>query len=256
MFTIILAGGKGSRLGSTTKKIPKPMVKIGKDPILLHIMRIYQKYNYNNFIICTGYLHDKINKFFNQRSTSKKIILCNKKKYLEYSSKKEGWKVILNFTGLNSMTGERIKRSKNLINYYGLEDFLLTYGDGVGSINIKKLVSSHRRSKKIATITAVKPPPRFGALTIKNRNVINFSEKKMRDNVWINGGFFVLNKKIFNFIKGKNPIWEQKPLEKLAKHLCLNAYKHSNFWQPMDTIKDKNQLTELFYKHNNLLNIK
>ena len=256
MITIILAGGKGSRLGSTTEKIPKPMVKIGSEPILLHIMKIYQKYNYNRFIICTGYLHNKIKKFFNLRSSSQRKILFNKKRYIEYSSKKEGWTVVLNYTGLNSMTGERIKRSKSLIDYYKLKNFMLTYGDGVGSINIKKLVNSHKKSKKIATITAVKPPPRFGALTIKNDSVINFSEKKMRDNTWINGGFFVLNKKIFNFIKGKNPIWEQKPLEKLARHLHLNAYKHENFWQPMDTIKDKNQLTELFNKHNNLLNIK
>lgn len=256
MISIILAGGRGSRLGSTTDKIPKPMVKIGKEPILIHIMKIYQKYNYNKFIICTGYLNKMIINFFDQRSSSKKIITCNKKRYFEYTSRSEGWTVILNFTGLNSMTGERIKRCKHLVNHYGFDDFLLTYGDGVGSINIKKLVISHKRSKKIATVTAVKPPPRFGALTIKNNNVINFSEKKIRDSTWINGGFFVLNKKIFNFIKGKNPIWEQKPLEKLARHHHLNAYKHNYFWQPMDTIKDKKVLTELFNKYTNLLNVK
>ena len=256
MITIILAGGKGSRLGPTTEKVPKPLVKIGKDPILLHIMKIYQKHNYNKFIICTGYLHNKISSFFDKRSSSKKIILCDKKKYIEYYSKKEGWIVILNFTGINSMTGERIKRSKNIINYYGFENFFLTYGDGVGSINIKKLISSHKKSLKIATVTAVKPPPRFGALKIKRNNVTIFSEKKIKDNVWINGGFFVLNKKIFNFIKGKNPIWEQKPLERLARHLQLNAYKHNDFWQPMDTIKDKYELTKLFIKHKNFLNIK
>lgn len=256
MITIILAGGRGSRLGSTTDKIPKPMVKIGKEPILLHIMRIYQKYNYNKFIICTGYLHNKISNFFDRRSSSKKIIICNKKKFVEYNSKNEGWTVILNFTGKGSMTGERIMRCKNLINYFRFDNFLLTYGDGIGSVNIKKLVNSHNRSKKFATITAVKPPPRFGALTIKNKNVTNFSEKTKKDNIWINGGFFVLNKKIFNFIKGKNPIWEKKPLEKLANHNHLNAYKHIDFWQPMDTIKDKYQLTKLLSKYKSFLNIK
>ena len=225
MKVVILAGGLGTRLSEETNIKPKPMVEIGGKPILWHIMNIYSSYGYNDFIVCLGYKGEYITNYFTQNPTSWNINLVN--------------------TGDNTMTGGRIKRIKD---YIGNEDFMLTYGDGVSDINIKELVEFHKTQKKLLTITAVQPTGRFGGLKINHKtNIVEeFNEKPKGDGIWINGGFFICNPEIFNYIDGDETTFEQETINKLVEKEELICYKHSGFWKCMDTLKDKNDLNNLW----------
>lgn len=247
MKVVILAGGLGSRLSEETNLKPKPMVKIGNFPIIWHIMKIYSHFGYNEFIICCGYMGFAIKEYFiNYRFHNSNLTVNLENNNIEILNEaKENWKVTLIDTGDNSNTGGRIKRIKK---YIGNDDnFFMTYGDGLADIDISELYSSHISSNKIATVTAVQPLGRFGSLNInKKKEVIDFKEKPLGDSQWINGGFFVLNKEIFKYIKGDETIFEQEPLQNLAKKNQLNAYSHDKFWQPMDTLREKNRLNQLW----------
>jgi len=223
MKVVILAGGFGTRLSEYTKTIPKPMIEINGKPIIYHIMKLYAKYGYKDFYIALGYKGEIIKKFF-------------KKNFFD-------WKINLIETGKNTMTGGRLKRLKK---YIGQETFMMTYGDGVSNINLKKLLRFHNKNKRIATLTAVRPPARFGALKIKGQNVSYFKEKSKLDEGWINGGFFVIEPEFFKFIKNDQTYLEREPLEKLTKKKQLSAFKHSGFWQCMDTKRDKDKLDKVF----------
>lgn len=216
MKVVILAGGKGTRLSEYTTKIPKPMVKIKKKPIILHIMNHYSKYGFKDFIIAAGFKSNLLKKFF-------------KKKY-------SNWNVKVVDTGLNTLTGGRIRRLKNILSG---ESFFLTYGDGISDVNIKKLLKFHKNNKATATLTAVRPPARFGAIKIKKNKVTVFREKSTLDVGWINGGFFIFNNEIFKYLKSDQSILEEYPLTELGKKKKLNAYKHYGYWYCMDTIRDK-----------------
>ena len=233
MKAVILAGGRGTRLNEETKNIPKPMVKIGGKPILWHIMKIYSSYGINEFIICCGYKKEIIENYFKRYNSPKN---------------KENWKVTLIDTGKESMTGGRLKRVKRLIS--NEKFFFFTYGDGISDINIKKLINFHLKNKKLATVTAVRPPGRYGVLNIKNLMVKKFSEKAKGGDGYINGGFFILSPKVLNLINSDKTTWEQEPMLKLAKKKQLMAYKHDGFWQSMDTYRDKLQLEELWKNKN------
>ena len=219
MKVAILAGGFGTRISEYTKKIPKPMVKINRLPILVHIMKHYYKFGFDNFIIALGYKGNIVKKYFKK--------------------KKFPWKVKLLDTGLKTMTGGRIKR---LESYLDKEPFMLTYGDGLSNVNLKKLYNFHKKNKKIVTLTAVRPPARFGGLKIKRNLVSYFKEKSKLDEGWINGGFFVIEPKFLKFIKNDETFLEHEPLEKITKIKNLAAFKHKGFWQCMDTVRDKEKL--------------
>jgi glucose-1-phosphate cytidylyltransferase len=242
MKVVILAGGFGTRLSEETHLRPKPMVDIGDKPILWHIMKIYSSYGYNDFVICLGYKGYIIKEYFANyfiHQSDLTIDLTNNTIETHHSDA-EPWKVTLVDTGKGSMTGGRIKRIQK---YIGDEPFLLTYGDGVSDVDISELVKCHKLSKKLVTLTAVQPSGRFGALNIlKNNQVDTFFEKPKGDGSWINGGFFVCQPEIFDFIDSDFTIWEKEPLEKIASIGQLNAHKHQGFWQPMDTLKDKVEL--------------
>lgn len=247
MKVLILAGGLGSRLSEETVLKPKPMVEIGGKPILWHIMKIYSHYGFNDFIILTGYKSHVIKDFFvnyyQQYSDITVDMVTNS--VTVHKTRQEPWKVTMLYTGQNTMTGGRIKKASEYINS---EPFLLTYGDGVSDVNIAQLISSHNASGKLITMTAVKPSGRFGALTINHENTItSFMEKPKGDGAWINGGFFVCQPEVMNYIaSGDDVIFERDPLEKLAAEGQLHAYKHEGFWQPMDTLKDKTTLTAMW----------
>ena len=223
MKVVILAGGSGTRLSEYTKSIPKPMVKIGDKPILVHIMKLYAKYGFKEFIIALGYKGNLIKKYFKK--------------------KKFNWNIKLVDTGLNTMTGGRLKRLKNII---GNQRFLMTYGDGISNINLKKLLRFHIKNNKLVTLAAVRPPARFGAIKL-NGNLVNyFKEKSKLDEGWINGGFFVIEPKFLDFINDDNTFLEREPLERAASEGELFAYKHNGFWQCMDTKRDKDRLENLY----------
>lgn len=244
MKVVILAGGFGTRLSEETDFKPKPMVYIGGKPILWHIMKIYSHHGFNDFIICLGYKGYVIKEYFANYFLHQSDITINLKDNTveAHNSKAESWKITLIDTGMNTATGGRIKRIRN---YVENSTFMLTYGDGVGDIDITKLLEYHKRESKYATITAVQPPGRFGALVIDNiSTVLSFEEKPKGDGSWINGGFFVLEPQIFDFIEGDGTNWEGQPLERLAKEDQLAAYKHYGFWKPMDTLRDKRELEE------------
>lgn len=246
MKVVILAGGRGTRISEETEVIPKPMVSIGGRPVFWHIMKVYSHYGYNDFIICLGYKGYVIKEYFaNYFLHSADIILDlenNKTKIL--GSKAEPWKVTLIDTGQETMTGGRIKRIKK---YVGNSTFMLTYGDGIGDIDINKSLSFHKRHKKLVTITAVQTVGRFGALNIKgSENVKSFFEKPKGDGAWINGGFFVVEPGAFDYIKDDSTLWEKEPLENLAKDNQLFAYKHKGFWKCMDTLRDRNEFEQLW----------
>ncbi len=216
MKVVILAGGKGTRLAEFTKKIPKPMIKIKSKPMIYYIMSIFAKYGYKDFIIAAGYKQNYIKRYFKQ--------------------KKFGWKIKVINTGLNSMTGGRLKRLKKYLNN---QKFFLTYGDGISNVNINKLLKFHNSNKGYATLTAVRPPARFGAIKILGKKVKIFREKSTLDVGWINGGFFIFESEIFKYLKSDKTILEKEPLTNLGKQKKLNAYKHFGFWYCMDTIRDK-----------------
>lgn len=249
MKVVILAGGFGTRLGEETSVIPKPLVKIGDMPILWHIMKTYSSYGFNEFIICLGYKGNCIKEFFYKLKLYESDVIfdyADNSNGILYKNSNNNWKVSLIDTGLNTMTGGRLKRISNLI---GKEDFMFTYGDGLANLNINELIDSHKKSGKIATITAVKQPKsRFGNLIIEDEAVKEFKEKNISESNWINGGYFVANYKIFDYINGDNCILEQEPLNNLVKDNELNAYKHYGFWQCMDFLKEKNYLNELWNK--------
>ena len=247
MKAVILAGGLGTRLSEETELKPKPMVEIGGRPILWHIMKIYSHYGINDFIILTGYKSHVIKDYFINyytRYSDITVDLLNNSVEL-HKTRTEPWRVTMLYTGADTMTGGRIAKAKE---YLKNERFLLTYGDGVADINIESLIKHHELSGKIVTLTAVQPRGKFGALNIdKSDNILSFKEKPQGDGAWINGGFFVCEPDIFNYLKDDvNCIFEKEPLENLANDNELNAYKHSGFWRPMDTLRDKKELTEMW----------
>ena len=225
MKVIILAGGFGTRISEYTYRIPKPMVKVNKIPILIHIMQHYSRYGYEDFIIALGYKSKVIKNYFKKN--------------------KFPWKIKLVNTGLNTMTGGRLKRLKKFI---GKKTFMMTYGDGISNINIKKLINFHIKNKKMVSMTAVRPPARFGAIKLKGNLVKYFKEKSRIDEGWINGGFFVMEPKFLKFIKNDNTFLEKEPLEKISSLNQLYAYKHYDFWQCMDTKRDKDLLEKVLTK--------
>jgi len=246
MKVLILAGGFGTRLSEVTDIKPKPMVEIGGKPILWHIMKSYSEYGFNDFVILLGYKSYVIKEYFaNYFLHQSDITIDIKNNQIEvHNNSSEPWKVTLIDTGLNTLTGGRIKRAAKYINN---EPFLLTYGDGVCDVNIAETVKFHQNHGKLLTMTAIQPEGRFGALGIDNNQTINsFLEKPKGDNAWINGGFFVCQPEVINYIDGDNTIFEREPLEKLASEGNLKAYKHDGFWQCMDTLRDKTKLDELW----------
>ncbi len=248
MKVVILAGGLGTRLSEETDVRPKPMVEIGGKPILWHIMKIYSHYGFNEFVVCLGYKGHYIKEYFSNlflHHADVTFDLVNNKMEV-HNSGNEKWKVTLVDTGKDTMTGGRIKR---IASYVNNETFMLTYGDGVSDVNITELLKTHRESKKQATVTAVQPSGRFGALGINDADEVeSFFEKPKGDGAWINGGFFVCEPAVFDYIEGDSTIWEQAPLENLAKNHQLQAFKHRGFWKPMDTLKDKQDLNEYWEK--------
>jgi glucose-1-phosphate cytidylyltransferase len=250
MKVVILAGGFGTRLSEETHLRPKPMVDIGDKPILWHIMKIYSTYGFNDFVICLGYKGYMIKEYFaNYFMHQSDITIDLTNNSLEkHHSHTEPWKVTLVDTGKESMTGGRIKRIQK---YVGNEPFLLTYGDGVGNVDIAELVNCHNENKKLVTVTAVQPSGRFGALNFNELNQVNsFMEKPKGDGSWINGGFFVCEPEVFNYLHSDTEIWEREPMEQIAKEGQLQAYKHIGFWKPMDTLRDKQELEEAWESGN------
>jgi glucose-1-phosphate cytidylyltransferase len=246
MKVVILAGGRGTRISEETDVLPKPMIQIGGKPVLWHIMKAYSHFGFNDFIICLGYKGYAIKEYFaNYFLHSSDLTLDLSTNSMKvHGSKAEPWKVTLIDTGFETMTGGRIKRIEK---YVEDKTFLLTYGDGIGSVDIHKLIEFHKKNGKYATVTAVQLEGRFGALSIeKGEDVSSFLEKPRGDGAWINGGFFVLEPEIFRYIEDDSIIWEKEPLEKLAKENQLNAYKHNGFWKCMDTIRDKVELEQLW----------
>jgi glucose-1-phosphate cytidylyltransferase len=247
MKAIILAGGLGTRLSEETHSKPKPMVEIGGMPILWHIMKIYSSYGIKDFIICLGYKGYYIKEYFNNYPLHNADISFDlkNKEYKVSNDNTEDWNVTCVDTGKDTQTGGRLKRLEGL--FKNDETFLFTYGDGLGDINIKKSIESHEQSGKIATVTAVNPPGRFGAIEMNDQNeVTNFQEKPAKGDTWINGGFFVLNTQIFKYITGDDMPWEDIPLKTITLEKQLNCSKHEGFWQPMDTLREKGILNDLY----------
>ncbi|BBG65034.1 glucose-1-phosphate cytidylyltransferase [Hydrogenimonas sp.] len=251
MKVLLLAGGYGTRLSEETDVRPKPMVEIGSKPILWHIMKIYSHYGFNDFVILLGYkgyfIKEYFANYFLHQSDVTIDITTGQMEILNSSS--EPWKITLLDTGINTMTGGRIKRAQNFI---GNETFMLTYGDGVSDINIKKLVDFHKSHKKAMTMTSVQPEGRFGALDITEKGqVVNFLEKPKGDGGWINAGFFVCEPIVFDYITdGDSTVFEQEPLQNLAKDGEIFTFKHEGFWKPMDTLRDKQQLQKMWEDNN------
>jgi glucose-1-phosphate cytidylyltransferase len=249
MKAVILAGGLGTRISEETHLKPKPMIEIGSKPILWHIMKMYSYHGINNFIICCGYKGYLIKEYFANYSLHQSDVTLDllNNNTIVHNDRSEPWIITLVDTGENSMTGGRIAAIKD---YLDKDDtFCLTYGDGLSDINISDTIKFHKNHGKMATITAVIPPARFGALNISESVVKDFIEKPTGDGGMINGGFFVLSKDIFNLIEGKDTVWEQEPLRQLARENQLMAFEHNGFWQPMDTLRDKELLESLWYKN-------
>jgi glucose-1-phosphate cytidylyltransferase len=245
MKAVILAGGLGTRISEETSVKPKPMIEIGGKPILWHIMKIYSAHNINEFVICCGYKGYMIKEYFaNYFLHMSDVTFDIQNNKMEVHRKfAEPWKVTLVDTGLETMTGGRLKRVKNFV---GDETFCFTYGDGISDINISDLIEFHKNNKTIATVTIIQPPGRFGSLYVSENIITSFKEKPVGDGNWVNGGFFVLEPKVFDYIEDDSTIWERTPLEKLTKEKQLTAYKHTGFWQPLDTLRDKIALEELW----------
>jgi len=223
MKAVILAGGYGTRISEESNMIPKPLIEIGGKPILWHIMKIYSTYKIDDFVICLGYKGEKIKEYFEQ-----------------FDSKL--WNIQLIDTGLDTMTGGRLKRIQNKID----NTFCMTYGDGVSDINLDNLVTFHKEKRSLATLTAIHPPERFGVLNLSGDYVTEFHEKHTGESSWINGGFFVFEPEIFDYLQNDSTVLEKAPLETLAKEQKLSAFKHNGFWHPMDTLRDKKHLEDLW----------
>ena len=248
MKVVILAGGLGSRLSEETNLKPKPMVEIGGKPILWHIMKTYSHYGFHDFVICLGYKGYIIKEYFANYflHQSDVTIDMSENKIEVHNSEAEPWKVTLVDTGVNSMTGGRVKRTERYLNN---EPFMLTYGDGVGNVEIPKLLDFHRNNNKLMTVTAVQPMGRFGALNLGDCDEVSaFVEKPKGDGSWINGGFFVCQPEVLNYIEGDSTIFEKDPMENIAKDCQMVAYKHDGFWKPMDTLRDKVELEDDWIK--------
>ncbi len=245
MKCVILAGGLGTRISEESQVKPKPMVEIGGKPILWHIMKIYAEHGVRDFIVCLGYKGYVVKEYFANyflHMSDVTIDLASNKVDVHQQGA-EPWKVTLVDTGEATQTGGRLKR---VARYLGSEDFCLTYGDGVADVDIAALIAHHRAQKVKATVTVVQPPGRFGAVVLKDRLVESFQEKPKGDGAWINGGFFVLSPAVLDYIEGDRTVWEREPLERLARERSLAAYPHHGFWQPVDTLRDKNQLEEIW----------
>lgn len=245
MKVVLLAGGFGTRLSEETVLKPKPMVEIGGKPILWHIMKIYSVYGFNEFIICLGYKGYLIKEYFANyyRHESDITIDFTSNNTVIHNSAAEPWKVTLIDTGIDTMTGGRVKRIQP---YTAGKSFLLTYGDGVSTVDIKKLIQFHDEHKKIMTVTAVQPLGRFGALDLEDDYVKSFTEKPKGDGAWINGGFFVCEPSIFDYVQKDDTVLEREPMENLARNGQMVAYKHLGFWKPMDTLRDRQELEALW----------
>jgi len=245
MKAVILAGGFGTRISEESSVRPKPMVEIGGRPVLWHILKIYSAYDINDFVICLGYKGYLIKEYFANyflHMSDVTFDMANNRMQV-HQQFAEPWQVTLVDTGEETQTGGRLKRVQR---YVGGEDFCFTYGDGVSDVNVRDLVSYHRSRGMIATLTAAQPPGRFGALDLDGGLITSFEEKPRGDGSLINGGFFVLSPKVFDYIEGDDTVWERGPLERLARERQLSAFVHEGFWQPMDTLRDKNLLESLW----------
>jgi len=245
MKAVILAGGLGTRLAEETSVRPKPMVEIGGKPVLWHIMKIFSAHGVNDFIVCLGYkgyiVKEYFSNYFLHMSDVTFDMVNNGMQTHQHSA--EPWRVTLVDTGDNTMTGGRIKR---IAPYLDGEDFCCTYGDGIANVDIASLIEFHRKHGKLATLTATQPPGRFGALSLSGNRIESFQEKPHGDGAWVNGGFFVLSPRVLDYIDGDHTVWEREPMERLARDGEMMAFFHDRFWQPMDTLRDKNYLEELW----------
>ncbi|HEX9584157.1 MAG TPA: glucose-1-phosphate cytidylyltransferase [Gammaproteobacteria bacterium] len=245
MKAVILAGGMGTRISEETSVRPKPMVEIGGKPVLWHIMKIYSAHGISEFIVCLGYKGYIIKEYFSNYFLHMSDITFDMKNNRTeiHQSKSEPWRITLVDTGEKTMTGGRLRRVRAFLDD---EAFCFTYGDGLSDVNVSKLVEFHHKQGTLATLTAVQPPGRFGAVNLENQKIIGFHEKPQGDGGWISGGFFVLSPKVIDYIADDETVWEREPLEELAKKSNLSAFKHRGFWQPMDTLRDKLQLERLW----------
>lgn len=245
MKAVILAGGLGTRLSEETAVKPKPMVEIGGRPILWHIMKMYSAHGIHDFVVCLGYKGYVIKEFFANYFLHVSDVSFDLKnnKVEVHQNNSEPWKVTLVETGESTMTGGRLRK---VAHYIGNQDFCFTYGDGVSNVNIKELIEFHKNAGREATVTAVRPPERFGVLDFEEHKVTGFREKPQGDGAWINGGFFVLSPKVLEYISDDKTVWEQQPMNRLAATGQLSAYKHDGFWQPMDTMRDRIYLEDLW----------
>lgn len=249
MKAVILAGGLGTRISEETSSRPKPMVEIGGKPILWHIMKIFSFHAIQDFVICLGYKGYRIKEYFSNYylHTSDVTFDMTKNRMEVHQNNSEPWRITLVETGEQTMTGGRLKK---VAPYIGDSEFCFTYGDGLGNINLHELISYHKQQNTLATVTAVQALARFGSLSINENKVVAFTEKPQGDGAWISGGFFVLSPKVFQYIACDDTLWEKEPLETLASQGQLSAYFHHDFWQPMDTLRDKNFLEELWQSGN------
>jgi glucose-1-phosphate cytidylyltransferase len=247
MKAVILAGGFGTRLSEETAVRPKPMVDVGEQPILWHIMKIYSAHGINDFIICCGYKGDVIKQYFAEYRRLRSDLTFDFATNTEevHRNHCEPWKVTLVDTGMETMTGGRLKRVRE---YVGDETFCLTYGDGVSDVNLTELIRFHKSEGRLATLTAIQPGGRFGVFSLEDRatRITHFREKPQGNGAWINGGFFVLEPGVFDYIDGDATVWEKEPLMRLAEEGQLSAFRHTGFWQPMDTLRDRNVLEDLW----------
>jgi glucose-1-phosphate cytidylyltransferase len=245
MKAVILAGGLGTRISEESATRPKPMIEIGGRPILWHVMKSYSAHGIHDFVICLGYKGYAIKEYFANYFLHMSDVTFDMRnnEMTVHKNNAEPWHVTLVDTGEHTMTGGRLKR---IARYVDGQDFCCTYGDGVGDIDIAASIAFHKKCERLATLTAVQPPGRFGSLLLDETRVASFQEKPRGDGGWINGGFFVLSPRVLDYIEGDGTFWEREPLERLAAESQLSVYKHYGFWQPMDTLRDKNQLEKLW----------
>lgn len=247
MKVVILAGGYGTRISEESHLKPKPMIEIGEKPILWHIMKIYSSWGFNDFVVCLGYKGNSIKEYFAHYFLYESDVtfdFCHPNEQIIHKQCAEPWRVTLVDTGKDTMTGGRVKRIQR---YVDNDTFMMTYGDGVADVNIRELVETHKRLGRIGTVTSVQPSGRFGAIEVGDDNqVVGFQEKPKGDGSWINAGFFVLEPKVFDYIDGDSTVFERDPLEQLTRKGQLSTYKHKGFWQPMDTLRDKIHLEEIW----------